>query len=919
MKRIVGTLIILIFSFGANAELRFKTLNVKNKLELYETTSLCRDSIGYLWIGNSKGLSRYDSREVITYPIEKEIRTYITCIKELNSRKLLVCSTSGLLEFDKFQGKFKCLIKYSDSSAAYWIETSSNKHTYYVGSKGLLDIYNVDKNTVKRYILKRDGNPVSIRYILHLNDNSLWLATTCGVCHFSPSHKTYQFITPKNVGIVNCLCVIENKLYIATETGLYNYSFDRKTISELPGFENCIITSFAKADESKLYLCTNGFGLILYDVKNGRIVNRFINDVQNQNSIPTNSLYNILYDRDSILWIGTATSGLSYTQRYPQKFSAYTYGGNISLQKQVARSMYIGENEKLIGTRDGLIVTDMKGNSKIYKANIASKNIRANIVLSILPYPDKKNIYLIGTYGGGVSLFNSITGEFSIFINHPAFIHSKVYSIIKDSSGFVWIGTLDGIFKCELKDKPHITAIYNPGFETRCGGINSLLSDDFGRIWIGGDFGLTVLNVLDGRYLEESKLANMIKDRIVSFYQDKAKHIWICTLTSGLYVMDEKLNLVCRYTEKNGLVSNSPVAVQQDSKGFYWISTRNGFTKLANGVFRNYTIADGLPGKLFLQSSSTQDKMGNLWFGCETGLMCFNPQLISINHTNPITTISRVFINNEEKIPTLKSFIENVYNKQKIYGRENSLKISFAALNFNNSEDNKFKYKLVGVDKKWRVSTTNNVEYRDLSAGDYKFIVLGSNNDEVWSLKPATMSIQVSYYFYQTFWFIALIIILFLSGIFWIFNYYFTRVALKLKDQIVSSLPIMDNKESLSTKQKLSDDRINEIYCQVKNYMDEQKPYLDVNFKFSRVAASTGYQQNDISQAINLTVNESFSDFINRYRVNEFIQRMNNGEWDNLKITAIAFDCGFYSKASFYRAFKKVTGSSPSDYFKDVD
>ncbi len=102
------------------------------------------------------------------------------------------------------------------------------------------------------------------------------------------------------------------------------------------------------------------------------------------------------------------------------------------------------------------------------------------------------------------------------------------------------------------------------------------------------------------------------------------------------------------------------------------------------------------------------------------------------------------------------------------------------------------------------------------------------------------------------------------------------------------------------------------------NVMQEQKPYLDPLLSINKLSEISKLPQYKISKILNTSLNQNFYDFINTYRVNEVKQRLDDGEAENFSILGIASDCGFNSKASFNRVFKKITGSTPSAYIKSI-
>jgi len=98
--------------------------------------------------------------------------------------------------------------------------------------------------------------------------------------------------------------------------------------------------------------------------------------------------------------------------------------------------------------------------------------------------------------------------------------------------------------------------------------------------------------------------------------------------------------------------------------------------------------------------------------------------------------------------------------------------------------------------------------------------------------------------------------------------------------------------------------------------LEEKQPYLDPEITISRLSELLDVKIEFLSEVLNSRLKQNFFDFINKYRIEEFkiqsILKANN----HLSIMGIAYNCGFNSKASFYRAFRKFEGMSPTDYIE---
>ncbi|MET1411327.1 AraC family transcriptional regulator [Roseibium sp. HPY-6] len=103
------------------------------------------------------------------------------------------------------------------------------------------------------------------------------------------------------------------------------------------------------------------------------------------------------------------------------------------------------------------------------------------------------------------------------------------------------------------------------------------------------------------------------------------------------------------------------------------------------------------------------------------------------------------------------------------------------------------------------------------------------------------------------------------------------------------------------------------IAAKLRKAMASDKLYLDPNLSLWALARHTGVSDNYISQVLNEELGQNFFDFVNGYRIEAAKARLS--ESDDTILT-IALDAGFNSRSSFYTAFKKVTGQTPTAYRK---
>ncbi|MBN1820396.1 MAG: helix-turn-helix transcriptional regulator [Prolixibacteraceae bacterium] len=107
-----------------------------------------------------------------------------------------------------------------------------------------------------------------------------------------------------------------------------------------------------------------------------------------------------------------------------------------------------------------------------------------------------------------------------------------------------------------------------------------------------------------------------------------------------------------------------------------------------------------------------------------------------------------------------------------------------------------------------------------------------------------------------------------------------------------------------------------EVLTKFREYVIEQKNYLDKDLTIGKVAAEIDSNPNYISQCINGHFGKNFNSLINEFRVDEALRIMDHKLSRIITMEAIASQAGFNSKSSFYIAFKNKTGKTPAEYFR---
>jgi signal transduction histidine kinase len=242
---------------------------------------------------------------------------------------------------------------------------------------------------------------------------------------------------------------------------------------------------------------------------------------------------------------------------------------------------------------------------------------------------------------------------------------------------------------------------------------------------------------------------------VEAIIEDSSGAIWAAT-GRGLNRLDEESGTFTRYTVADGLANDRINGLLEDDFGDLWLATDAGLSRYHpdSEIIENYNTRDGVQGPNFWRNSYYKSEEGELFFGGANGINAFFPENIIANPQVPPVVITRVSLFNEPLREDLPPGEQLIFNYD-----ENFLSFDFVALDYTDPEQNQYAYQMVGLDPEWvQVGNRRHADYPNLQPGEYTFRVIGSNNDGVWNEVDASVSITIQPPFWETPWFISLVI-----------------------------------------------------------------------------------------------------------------------------------------------------------------
>lgn len=392
-----------------------------------------------------------------------------------------------------------------------------------------------------------------------------------------------------------------------------NYRFMHITSKE--GLPHQQVEALMQDDKGMLWIGTRN-GLSRYDGYN--IVNYF-NQTDNPNSLNQNFVRSIYQDRKKRIWVGTY-DGICQYRPATDDFRCY------NMPNATIASIVETSNGKIICGGTQLYRYDEEADDFIMHPRQDSEFI---ISMAI----DKEDRLFISTnqsvfyYDSSFSKTTQINPSyFSDFITGS----DGIIPLYFDSKGTLWLGRNGkGVMNIDLKNGQ--SSIFQPE-QLSDGTVRAITEDDKGRIWLGTEKGITILNadgskeILQQDFVDKNKLDD---NAIYTVLCDRDGNIWIGTYFGGINVLlknNEQFHWIeAGYNSRNikGKVIRKIIEPQKD---ILWMATEDGGLNIYNTITGNISVLDRIENLGYNIHELFYDKDSeNIWIGTfRNGLFCYH-------------------------------------------------------------------------------------------------------------------------------------------------------------------------------------------------------------------------------------------------------------------------------------------------------
>lgn len=777
-KIITFILLSLLWTSAAMAgDYRMRQYTVDDGLSSSYINAVIQDRTGFIWVGTSNGLNRFDGSEFKSVLPGEDAR----CLYEDARGNIWI----GLLEgkvcrYDSVTGaisRYQCYLpeEATNGDVSAIVEGSDGFMWITVDRVGLVRL---DPATGEHVRYSNDeSNPASLSHnavtdIKVDKKGNFWISTWGGGLNvFDPSTGTFEhpweYISIDDPRHVNQICLFFNgvdDLWVGTTyCGMYRYNIKTAQIRNFNssyGLRGDAVVDIESDSYGKVWIATVN-ALAVWNPEDGSYQTDIDVVVSKQKTVSLDARC-LFGDKDGSMWVGTTNGLLLYSPMF-SKFSTCV------------------PSDQLLSSMQTLaVVKDLDDNIwiKDYRGFRRSRYDSAGNVV-------EKDM-------------------------EPQLVDNNVKTLFVDSRGNVWIGCLDGVLTIYNRETQKFERVPIQSSNPEVQPFRSIISyyEDFdGTVWIGSEVGLVQFDPATRTVRDLIRSGELIypAEKIRDVVRDHERNLWVAT-EGGLLKYDRSLNLVCKYTsdlrESPSISSNIVNCVIEDSRGDIWAGTANGLNKLDkesgsfvltmrpgetvgdpvydmeedsegnlwltsmigvvrvdvnDGEFEVFDEEDGLMGKEFGQRSMWKSYDGEILIGGYNGANRFYPNSWNTREVKTPVLIEDFQIFNKSVVPGEDSVLEKLIDKTSLITlnhKQSMVSFQFVALDFISPDKHKYSYMLEGADDHWVTTTSDKryASYANLSPGVYTFKVGVLDTNGEMKGQPARLKIVIKPPFWATWW-----------------------------------------------------------------------------------------------------------------------------------------------------------------------
>lgn len=861
MRIIYVTILLFALSAGrlpAQGTYRFRHVGIEDGLSQGSVYHMMKDSEGYLWMSSQDGVNKFNGKNFEVYLSGASGEsTNIQGIAENKQGQIWIGSHKGIFKYDKSKNKF-LQPDFSKTIPTGSVHVFSDRYgdVYLLTETGL---FSLDHDKIKlltdqlSYSRSQFNN-----FITTTPDGDIWLLNPDhGITRYSVrTKKTTQYFSDSSSDNSSTgsefSCISSDRkgnIWLGGNQKLIRLDYQtQKTTVHTGQWKDSEINFFDIAEDlnGKLWLATEKNGIIIFDPRKEVITEHIQHEDDIANSLKFNEVSEIFIDENNDVFANTDPQGVDIITSVPSAFTCYTYGKskNFNLSGYSIRGLAEDKNADIwVGTElTGL--NRLSPNTGQVRHYTTKDGLPDNTIRYILR--DQSDRIWVATLNG-FALYLPDSDRFRQF-ELPVFC--EVSNLLAVNSSLLLLITSKGIMFFDTQ-KMQVDKTEKNSF---VGGYASYFDEKSRLIYIASRYrGVEVFQLADNNLKQIRKL--FTNYHVLDLHHAVPERLLWAATDQGLVKLDMTDNKILKaYHVKDGLHHEYIYCIQQDRSDKLWLSTNRGLTRFDPRT-EKFEFVKEIPPREYNSRSSLATASGDLYFGSTRGLDRIRPRLLSLRRDKVSAHFTGLVLDGTENGSSPKQIAAD--DTIQLSYSDNTFTLKFTATDFRSAGLNRFRYFMKGYDKDTiYAGTLDQVRYARLPAGEYEFQLQASDLGGNWVSAVRKLSIVIAPPFWQTWWFLFLMILLFTGVIFLSIRTYLNQKL--LAQRIESEKRISLERERARIARDMNDSLGSELFGlkllgQVAMHQSNKE---DTNSYLQRIVDTSRTISDQISEVIWITDSE---------------------------------------------------------------
>ena len=746
-----GTILCMFLVSGIVGGQSYRFRNYGNEKDLPSKViyTLNQDTEGYLWVGTTEGLSRFDGFNFykVQYPDSSAGRYPTSSLKDKKGNLWFGCN-DGTLFYSA--GRILKQVSLPDSSGteiSKILEGSDGK-IYIIPQRK--PVFKIDPGKPSKAEILSLGSDPAMFTASFSRTGELLIGTQEGLMICKIEGDTIVILDAvKDFDYSRIMSIHQlddrNDMIIGTDgNGIFMLSFKegKKILSRFSGhpeLEYLAVKTIIQDSEKNTWISTAGNGVFQIKQINSSDSLSSVHHLDKTSGLAGDNVMTIYEDNEQNIWMGFNGDGLSVLTT--ESFEFHTPGDD-DRPNNIIFTGKLGKNY-LLGTPAGFYLYDLAAGKARSFTTMPGEAARKEI--SSYAIDDDDNIW-IGTKGSGLYVKKGESGIRQFYRSGDT--GADYIAGISIGGDNIWLATLNGV-QIISRETGNLKKSYNINNGLPHNSINQILLAGDGSGYIAAESDrIYRIDIDSGISATGASMYGTLLNKVVALSMDSNNIIWAATQGNGVFKCSR--DSVKVLNTSNGLMSNYVYSVFADKENNIWLGHETGISRYdqKSGLIKIYE-SDFTNRGSCTANTIYESPDGKIFFGTHEGVIIYDRSKDKKSRTAPVNNINSIFINNVEY--PFQPTISLPFRKRYI------VRINFTGINFSDPGKVYYSTFLENYNDDWqKLSDSREVTY-SLSDGKYKFSLVSVNEDGLTQGTPLTFTITIKKPVWRTWWFILLV------------------------------------------------------------------------------------------------------------------------------------------------------------------